>query len=617
MVKYDEDAFLFDQTISCATLLYLAPIGISIIEQKNNIIVANKALLEIFGITKEGLKDQLYKRFKYLFSDGRILSFNELPDFFTPIGGSIVKDFEVGIVNNKKQTKWIELNVVPLDKGRNFAALIAHDITDRKLLQGKLAESQIKYRGLYENSIDAIFLTVPDGTISAANPAACNMLKMSEDEICSLGRNGVVDRSDPRLEEALKERSVKGRFCGELTFVRKNGEKFPVQISSSVFTSTDGRQMTSMIIRDITAQKRSEEKILNVKNLLEATFNSLNEAVFIIDPETRVIISANKSVEKIFGYSIEEVIGRNTEFLHVDYKHYEDFGGKMLIKLNSEGIFQEDNFFMKRKNGEVFPTMHTVSEVRNKEGIMTNVVSVVKDLSNRRNTEKKIKQSERQLRVLASQLIEGHENERKYFARELHDEVGQSLNAMRFNLSLLEKDINSNLNPDSKLRISETSRLLETVLSQVHSMSLNLHPAIIDELGLLPAVREYINQFRKRTSLNIIFRSKLHRRLDPEIEINLYRVLQETLTNIAKHSQAKNVRIYLNDGKSSLSLIIKDDGKGFNIKEILNIRKTVGGMGIRSMQERISFLCGRMDIISSPGSGTRIDIKIPLADKDE
>ena len=122
-------------------------------------------------------------------------------------------------------------------------------------------------------------------------------------------------------------------------------------------------------VKDITTHKEAEEKLLNTKNLLEATFNSLNEAVFIIDPKTRIILSANKSVEKIFGYSVEELIGKNTEFLHVDKKHYEDFGKKSLIKLNSEGIFQDDNFFMKRKNGEVFPTMHTVSEVINKEGI--------------------------------------------------------------------------------------------------------------------------------------------------------------------------------------------------------------------------------------------------------
>lgn len=244
-------------------------------------------------------------------------------------------------------------------------------------------------------------------------------------------------------------------------------------------------------------------------------------------------------------------------------------------------------------------------------------MSVVKDISDRKNTEKKIRQSERQLRVLASQLIEGHEQERKYFARELHDEVGQSLNAMRFNLSLLEKDLSSNINPEFKLRITETNKILETVLSQVHSMSLNLHPAIIDDLGLLPAIREHINQFKKRTSLNVVFQSKLNKRLNPEIEINLYRVLQETLTNIAKHSQAKNVRIYLNPKKSSLSLIIKDDGKGFNLKEILKMRKTDGGMGIRSMKERITLLSGNMDIISSPGNGTKIDISIPLADTDE
>ena len=395
----------------------------------------------------------------------------------------------------------------------------------------------------------------------------------------------------------------------------KNGNTRWVRDSHKSFQINNKGKYVRILgtVKDITQYKESEENILKTRNLFEATFNSLNEAVFIIDPKTRVIISANKSVEKIFGYSNDEVIGKNTELLHVDRKHYENFGGELFPKLNSEGIFQEDNLFMKRKDGKVFPTMHTVSEVINKEGLRTYVVSVVQDISFRKTAEEKIRQSENQLRALASQLMEGHEQERKFIARELHDEVGQSLSAMRFNLSLLEKELSSNINTELKFRIAETNKILETVLSQVHAMSMNLHPSILDDLGLLPAIKEYINQFMKRTKLNVVFQSNLDKRQNPEIEINLYRVLQETLTNITKHSQAKNVRIYLNLEQSTVKLIIQDDGKGFNRKDVLNIKKTNRGMGLRSMQERITYLGGDMDIISSPGKGTKIDINIPMA----
>jgi PAS domain S-box-containing protein len=139
--------------------------------------------------------------------------------------------------------------------------LLRRELTLRKRTEEELRESEERYRLLFETSIDALLLTAPDGSIYAANPAACHMFGWTEAEIKTIGRSGVVDTSDPRLATALEERARKGNFRGELTFIRRDGTNFPGEFSTAVFTDKHGNDKTSMVIRDITERVRSEERL--------------------------------------------------------------------------------------------------------------------------------------------------------------------------------------------------------------------------------------------------------------------------------------------------------------------------------------------------------------------
>ncbi len=149
------------------------------------------------------------------------------------------------------------------------------DITDRKRTEAALAESEDRYRSLFKNSIDAVLLTAPDGRILAANPAACSILGRSEEDICRLGRAGVVDNTDPCLAPALEERARTGKFTGELRFVRSDGSVFPCEISTVIFTDREGNLKTSMIIRDITDRKRAEEELKEKNRELQSAHEQL------------------------------------------------------------------------------------------------------------------------------------------------------------------------------------------------------------------------------------------------------------------------------------------------------------------------------------------------------
>jgi len=181
------------------------------------------------------------------------------------------------------------------DKGeRTGWVSIVRDITERKRAEDALRESEEQYHSVFENSIDAILLTSPDGSILAANPAACRILGRTEEELREVGRDGVVDRSDPRLRYLLEERARTGRFSGELTLKRKDGTRFPAELTTGLFKDRDGLEKTSMIIRDITERKKSEDEIRDL-----ARFPSENPNPVLRLNKDGAILTANPASKQL------------------------------------------------------------------------------------------------------------------------------------------------------------------------------------------------------------------------------------------------------------------------------------------------------------------------------
>jgi PAS domain S-box-containing protein len=177
--------------------------------------------------------------------------------------------------------KWIESTFSNLfdDPAVESIVINFRDITERKRAEMVLLESENRYHALFSSSFEAVFLTFPDGTILSANQAACTMFGLTEEELCQGGRENIIDSTDPRLAHALKEREINGKFSGELTFVRGNGEKFPGEFSSIVFEDKDGNIRTSMIVRDITERKRAENELQANRDMLNKLLYASNEFI--------------------------------------------------------------------------------------------------------------------------------------------------------------------------------------------------------------------------------------------------------------------------------------------------------------------------------------------------
>ncbi len=193
--------------------------------------------------------------------------------------------------------------------GKSYLAGTAHDITEGYISDLALRESELRIRMLLESSMDGIMLTAPDGRILSANPAMCAMLGMTEQEICRLGRNGIVDVSDPRISQIIAERSLKGKAKGEIFMIHKNGSRIHVEVSSSLFTDRNGEVKSSMIVRDITERKRTEEKLRKSEEKYRLLAENSADVIWTLDPEGSFTY-VSPSVTKLRGYTPEEVISQ-------------------------------------------------------------------------------------------------------------------------------------------------------------------------------------------------------------------------------------------------------------------------------------------------------------------
>ena len=223
-------------------------------------------------------------------------------------------------------------------------------------------------------------------------------------------------------------------------------------------------------------------------------------------------------------------------------------------------------------------------------------------------------------RKYLSQIIETQENERRRISRELHDEIGQALYGIKFNLEMIDKDL-PQATPLVRGRLGEAKSLSSQTLAAMRQLSLDLRPTMLDDLGLIPTLRWYIQNFSNRLNISSNFETMgFEEKLPPQIETAFYRIVQEALNNIAKHAQADRVEISLVRRDSRILASLQDNGKGFDLDRVLHPESPERGFGIIGMQERVSLLGGEIDIQSRPGFGTLIHIEIPyekMRDDDE
>jgi signal transduction histidine kinase len=234
------------------------------------------------------------------------------------------------------------------------------------------------------------------------------------------------------------------------------------------------------------------------------------------------------------------------------------------------------------------------------------------EIEERKRVEQMLRESEQQLRKLSSQLMTAQENERKRISRELHDELGQSLTIIKMRLRFIQENL---MNDQTVLREEcENSMLyINQVIENMRRLSQDLSPSILEDLGLAAALRCVIGNFTKNSTIQIAQDiADINDLLPQDSQIILYRILQEALTNISKHSVAVQASVVIRSHADRVSFSVEDNGKGFPIEQNAARNATQKGLGLKSMSERVRMLGGSLNVWSQEGKGTRINFSIPI-----
>ena len=340
-------------------------------------------------------------------------------------------------------------------------------------------------------------------------------------------------------------------------------------------------------------------------------------AIFILDPEGNVI-SWNAGAERIKGYTAAEILGRNFANFYPPEAQAARKPAWELKVAAAEGRFEDEGWRVK-KDGTQFWANVVITALRDSKGQLIGFAKVTRDVTDRAMAAKRLQESEKSLRRLSGQLLKIQDEERKRLGRELHDSVGQYLAALKMNLDAMRQAASAT-DVERPQGLNESVDLLDQCIREVRTISYLLYPPMLEELGLKSAVPWYLEGFSKRSGIETSFQIEppSMERLSRDVELAVFRVLQESLTNVHRHSGSNTASIRLEAKNGDVILEVTDRGKGVPRGILENAAEAVGtlGVGFRGMKERLMQLGGKLEIESGE-KGTTVRATVPKQSKTE
>ena len=477
------------------------------------------------------------------------------------------------------------------------------DITERKEAAEALRESEERYRDLVENSRELICTHDLNGLVLSANPATAAALGYELDEY--VGEKTIPDILLPKVRHQFDEYMARlrkdGATNGIMLVKTKSGEIRTWEYYNSLRTEGVTAPVVRGMARDITEELHARKALRQSEERYRELFENSRDAIYLHDMSGRYL-SVNSAAEELSGYSRDEILGKNfTDFVSAEF--IPEIRENFVKKLGTEGATMYEVEII-RKGGKRVP-VEVSSRMLYKEDLPVAVQGTIRDISERKN-------SQAILREYSRRLVEAQEMERKKIARELHDEIGQILTAVRISLQSMQRTCQSVDSP----RIDDNIMVIDEALERVRELSLELRPALLDDLGLAAALRWYLKRYCERTAIQGEVDSNFDddMRLPRKLETACFRISQEALTNVARHAEASQVRISLDRTEHEFRLTISDDGKGFDAAAVL-ASASAESFGLHGIEERAFGVGGRIEIQSRPGHGTQLTAHFPQREK--
>ncbi|HKD17612.1 MAG TPA: PAS domain S-box protein [Thermoanaerobaculia bacterium] len=469
---------------------------------------------------------------------------------------------------------------------------------------------QQNYREIVELAPIGIFLSTIEGRFLGANAAFARMLGYeSVEDLLRLeipkdvyfderGRDRIVARSE----------QVHGIVSTEALLKRKDGSPVPVRFDGRVVRNRRGRVIGfEGFVHDITESKRAAEALARSEERFRAVVENSHEVIGLLGADERWIY-ASPSVLRILGYSPQEVLETRDfgERLHPDDV---DWVREQFVRLMGDSGSSATFQFRGRHRDGSWRVLEAAAVNRLDEPTIRAVVVNLRDITAQAQADERLRRSYEEIRALAARMETVREEEASRIAHELHDEIGQALTAVKLQLQTLQRRAET---PGLADELSEGIASTERALEQVRDLSLSLRPSVLDDLGLTAALRWYLDRQAQLSG----FAAELHAdaipaRLPRELETACFRVVQQALTNVARHARARHVSVELRRGREDLRLSIRDDGVGFDSTAAQARARAGQSLGILGMKERVSLLGGQFTLRSDPSSGTEIQVRFP------
>ena len=475
------------------------------------------------------------------------------------------------------------------------AVVVNSDISSIKLSEKQLERERDKLKAVLDGMTDGVVIISPSHDVEFVNRKVLLEFGPPDGKKCydyfGGSRQGCPWGQD-------RERFPAATITWEW-WLQQDGRFF--EIIDMPLINSDGTVSLLEIMHDVTARKKSEEQI----RLLSHAVEQSPTAVIITDTSGKIQY-ANSKFTQLTGYEAREVIGKSPGILKSGKTLESEY--RSLWKTILAGGEWRGEFLNKRRSGELYWESGCISPLSDEYGNITHFIAIKEDVTARKETEQELLHSRQQLRTLNERIQIVREEERAHIAREVHDELGQNLSVMRLDVSWLRSRF-GDLYPQFQEKTKELLQTIDDTINSIQRITSELRPGVLDKLGLIPAIEWQAHEFGKRTGIVCNLRLP---RSDIVIETHrttaLFRIFQESLTNVLRHAQATEIKVTLIVRRGSLTLTIADNGRGITRKEI-NDPSSLGLLGIR---ERVLVWHGTTTMRGRVGVGTTISVTIPV-----
>ena len=471
-------------------------------------------------------------------------------------------------------------------------------VPDHKTIEEVLTQRA----GLLDLSSDAILVRDASDRITFWNEGATEIYGFIREEAVGRVSHDLLRTEFPEPLARIQEQLFRdGRWAGELQHTCASGKK--ITVSTRWVAERDASGSVTSVLesnRDITEMKRAQE----AQNRLAAIIESSDDAIVSKNLDG-IITSWNQAAERIFGYAAAEAVGRHIGLIIPSDRQEEE--NDILARLRRGERIDHFETVRQRKDGGKLDVSVTISPVKDANGRVVGASKVARDITDRKRIEHILKEAE-----FSGRLLQLQDDERRRVARELHDGAGQLLAALSMNTHAVARE-KAALSPRVAQCVDENVSLVEQAISEIRTISHLLHPPLLDEVGLRSAVEEYVHGFgeRSKVRVNLDLPNDLER-LPRDVELSLFRIVQECLTNIHRHSGSAAAQVRLSREPGEIRLEVSDQGCGMRpeIRENFLAGKNTG-VGLRGMRERVKQIGGTLQIHSN-GTGTSVLVVLPL-----